>query len=117
MINLFFLILALQIYTQILDQVLEQAMNLFLLALGATALQTSKSPLLKRGLLSCEQTYGPGSQQCGPPGSGYCYKPFEGQVRPFISPQSYHLGPLFVTHPASFSANPDTLYTGSEDED
>ncbi|SPN97580.1 uncharacterized protein DNG_01092 [Cephalotrichum gorgonifer] len=45
----------------------------------AIALKTSVSPLFRRGLLSCEDTYGEGSQQCGPPGSGYCYKPFEGQ--------------------------------------
>lgn len=56
-------------------------MKRLLFALGAAALQTAKSPLHIRGLLSCEDTYGEGSQQCGPPDSGFCYTPSKGQVR------------------------------------
>ncbi|KAL2108447.1 hypothetical protein VUR80DRAFT_3781 [Thermomyces stellatus] len=55
-------------------------MKRLLFALGAAALQTAKSPLHIRGLLSCEDTYGEGSQQCGPPDSGFCYTPSKGQT-------------------------------------
>lgn len=61
-------------------------MKLLLFALGAAALQTAKSPLRIRGLLSCEETYGEDSRQCGPPESGFCYAPYEGQVRPLQRP-------------------------------
>ena len=53
-------------------------MKPLLFALAATAFHTPR--LRTRGLMSCEEIYGAGSRQCGPPGSGFCYMPSEGQV-------------------------------------
>ena len=69
--------------------------GLLLALAGANALSTSyeeelapfdsrSGSLVKKELLSCEETYGKDSQQCGPVDSGFCYKPKLGQVRYLI---------------------------------
>ena len=61
-----------------------------ILGLGSSLLATcagtssNYAPLLsggaKRGLMTCEETYGAGSTLCGGATSTMCYKPSEGQV-------------------------------------
>jgi hypothetical protein len=47
---------------------------------------SSRSGFLeKKELLSCGETYGKDSKQCGPLDSGFCYTPKLGQVR-FLQP-------------------------------
>ncbi len=58
----------------------------FVAIAGCTAIATAEHKrasleLPKRGLKSCQETYGPGSVQCGNEKSTYCYNPLLGQVR------------------------------------
>jgi hypothetical protein len=48
---------------------------------------------VKRGLMTCEQTYGANWIQCGDADSTFCYNPTEGQVRRRRSPFSPANGP------------------------
>ncbi|PKS07934.1 hypothetical protein jhhlp_006544 [Lomentospora prolificans] len=55
--------------------------NVFLLAAVARVHADSRPSAShqRRALQSCEESHGPGSQQCGPPESGYCFNPSEEQ--------------------------------------
>lgn len=53
-----------------------------LLGIAAAATNTEHATIMntKRGLMSCEETYGAGWVRCGPETSTFCFNPSEGQV-------------------------------------